>query len=192
MLLETPRLILRDFRDADLPAFQAYQADPRYRALRDLPEDGGAESRRLLAMFQAWQRTTPRRNWQVAILDRATGTLCGCVGLRTEGQPPGDATLGIELAPDQWGRHGLAVEALAALLDFGFGVLRLERVLGETASGNHRVERLARWFGGTLAAQAGGPDWMARRGWTAVTWAITREGWEGSPGRRAQGRRGRG
>ncbi len=189
MQIETPRFTLRDFVPGDLPAFQAYQADPRYRALRDQPEDGGAESRRLLEMFLDWQRATPRRNWQVAILDRGDGALCGCIGLRTEGQPPGHATMGIELAPDQWGRHGLAVEAIDALLAHGFGNLGLERVVGETSSGNRRVERLARWFGATLAEAADGPDWMARRGWTAVTWVITRQGWQASPGRKALARR---
>ncbi len=92
--------------------------------------------------------------------------------------------LGIELTPDDWGRYRLAIEAAAALIDFGFDVLDLQILIGSTASGNVRVEKLARWFGADLVAQRPGPEWMAARGWSEVDWALTREGWARSKGRR--------
>ncbi len=85
--------------------------------------------------------------------------------------------LGIELTPDDWGRYRLAVEAAGALVDHGFRELGLVAVLGSTASGNRRVERLARWFGAEIVGRRAGPDWMAARGWVEVDWALSRSRW---------------
>ena len=96
----------------------------------------------------------------------------------------GQAFFGIELAPDDWGRYRLAVEVAGALVRFGFRELGLEAILGSTASGNRRVERLARWFGAEIVARRAGSDWMTARGWAEVDWALTVARWEAAgPGR---------
>ena len=69
---------------------------------------------------------TPRVNVQLAVVRRAAPyALVGCAGLRREGCEPGVAELGVELAPDVWGRYGYALEIGRALLAFGFGELGL-------------------------------------------------------------------
>jgi len=88
------------------------------------------------------------------------------------------AVLGIELAPDEWGRYRLALEVTNALLNFGFRDLELDVVIGSTASGNQRIERLARWFGADIAEERAGPDWMKARGWVEVDWILSRFVWE--------------
>ncbi len=105
----------------------------------------------------------------------AAGRLSGCAGLRVHPDSPTTAAIGIELAPACWGRHRLAVDALAALLDHGFTHLGLDAVVGETAARNTRVERLARWFGGHETARRNGPEWMQARGWQEVDRTITRD-----------------
>ena len=94
-----------------------------------------------------WQRKVPRQNFQAGIFERETGRLCGCAGLRKAGRHVGTAALGFELTPDDWGRCGLAIEVASALVKHGFHDLDLHLIVGSTASGNTRVERLARWFG---------------------------------------------
>jgi ribosomal-protein-alanine N-acetyltransferase len=167
-------VVLRDFAEHDRAAFLAYQADPRYAALYDLDPADAARADALFDRFLAWAAERPRRDWQLAIV--AGGRLLGTAGLRGE-------VLGIELTPDAWGRPGLAVGVVAALLDFGFGTLGLPRILGDTASGNRRVARLATWFGGEVVSHAPGPGWMAARGWEEVVWCIAREAWLPSPRR---------
>jgi RimJ/RimL family protein N-acetyltransferase len=100
--------------------------------------------------------------------------------LRRAGEPEGRAIPGIELSPDQWGRYRVAVEVASALLRYGFDDLGLQTIAGRTASGNTRVEKLARWFGADVVARRGGPDWMAARGWMEVDWAVDRGAWERS------------
>jgi len=77
--------------------------------------------------------------------------LVGSCGLRSSGCEAGDAELGIELAPEYWGRYGYAIEVAVALCEFGFGALGLERIYGGTVSANARIARLARWFGAVMA-----------------------------------------
>lgn len=75
------------------------------------------------------------------------------------------------------GRYRLAIEVATALVEHGFRTLGLHTILGGAASGNRRVERLARWFGASIVARRPGPDWMAARGWSEVDWALRREDW---------------
>jgi len=176
MVVKAGRLVLRDFREDDRPAFAAYQTDPRYARLYGFDPGDAARADALFDRFVGWARAVPRLNWQVGIFLR-DGRLCGCAGLRTDDAPAGAAILGIELTPDDWGRHGVAVDAVSALLGFGFGTLGLRTILGRTASGNTRVERLGRWFGAAPVASRPGPEWMAERGWREVDWALTRDAW---------------
>lgn len=179
MLIHTERFVIRDFDERDRVAFVAYQRDERYRRLYDLPDDGGQRADELFDRFAVWKQELPRRNVQVGIFDRVSGRLCGCCGLRQSDVPDGSAVFGIELTPDSWGRYRLAIDVAAALVDYGFSVLALDRITGDTASGNRRVERLARWFGATIVARRTGPDWMAARGWVEVGWALPRKAWVG-------------
>ncbi|MBU3078836.1 GNAT family N-acetyltransferase [Sphingomonas quercus] len=187
MLIEDRRILLRDFTEADRPAFLAYQLDPRYLALYDFDASDVRRPNDLFDLFTRWSGEMPRRNFQLGIFDRRTGALCGCGGIRKGAD--GTGVLGIELAPAKWGCFALALDAAAALADFGFSELRLETILGDTASGNKRVARLARWFGADIVAERDGTPWMVQRGWREVDWAISRQAWEDSRQRNNRFRR---
>ncbi len=169
------RILLRDFMEADRAAFIAYQTDPRYGRLYDF-DDSPERPSQLFDLFLQWQREQPRGNFQLAICEALSGRLLGCGGLRKAGV--GIAVLGIELAPTEWGRFRLALDVTTALFQLGFETLDLTAIIGDTASGNRRIEKLARWFGAEIVAQRPGPDWMQARGWQEVDWKITRERWE--------------
>ena len=178
MEIVTPRFVLCDFVEADRAAFLAYQTDPRYRRLYDLDEAYVDQASSLFSQFLAWQREIPRQNYQLGIFQHGTRHLCGCAGLRRLGSSENEAVLGIELTPDDWGRYRLALDTANALIEFGFGDLKLDRIIGSTASGNKRVERLAQWFGASIITERQGADWMSVRGWVEVDWVLPRECWE--------------
>ena len=180
----TRRFLLRDFTEAERPAFLAYQADPRLLAFHGPDEAGPEQAERLFDLFREWAAEEPRRNYQLAILRREERTLLGTGGVRGAGCEPEQAELGIELAPEFWGRHGYAIEVGRALLAFGFGEMRLEEIRGRTVSANARVQRLAEWFGAEVVAAHEGNPWMAERGWNEIEWRISRERWERTAGRR--------
>ena len=184
MLIHTPRFILRDFLEPDRAAFISYQMDPRYRHLYDIGQVDEQRAQNLFDLFITWQREVPRQNFQAGIFERKTGRLCGCAGLRKAGRQDGTAVLGIELTPDDQGRYRLAIEVASALVEHGFHDLDLHLIVGSTASGNTRVERLARRFGAAITARRAGPEWMVTRGWQEVEWALARDDWAKSARRR--------
>ena len=178
MELLTPRFVLQDFTEAERSGFLAYHADPRYLALSDPDSAAPQHAQDLFQMFRDWALEQPRRNYQLAILERREPrSLVGCGGLRGVHREVGRAELGIELAPDYWGRYGYAIEVGRALLELAFHDLRLEEIYGITVDANAPVIRLAEWFGAETVATRPGAAWMSARGWSEMEWRITREQW---------------
>jgi RimJ/RimL family protein N-acetyltransferase len=178
MQITTRRFLIRDFLEGDGQAFLAYHADHRYRAFSGPEEAEPARAQSLLQTFKLWAGERPRRNYQLAIIQRPEPrALVGCCGLRGMGCEAGVAVLGIELAPEYWGRYAYAIEVSRALLGFGFDDLGLREIHGFTVTANTRVTRLASWFGAVAVARHPGPAWMEARGWSQTEWHMTREQW---------------
>lgn len=178
MKMITKRFLLRDFVQEDESAFLTYHADPRYAEFCSPEELTLDFTHELLQRFIQWAAEVPRRNYQFAIVDRRNQKLMGCAGLRQEGYPIGQAELGIELAPQYWGRYAYAIEVGKAMIDFGFHDLGLKEILGLSVSVNLRVSRLAEHYGFQAIDTQPGSEWMRRRGWNQIQWQLTRESWE--------------
>lgn len=184
MHIQTPRFLLRDFTEADRRSFVAYQMDPRYRRLYNFSDTDDYRANELFDLFDIWRRQVPRQNFQVGIFELASLWLCGCAGLRQAEPQIGSGNFGVELTPDVWGHHGVAIEVASALIEFAFSTLDLTQITGDTGSGNRRVERLAQWFGAVIVEDREGPPWMKAIGWQEVHWRLRRDTWEISPARR--------
>lgn len=177
MELITKRFLLREFVEDDFPGFAAYHADPRSLEFYSAEAVSG-HAQDLFDVFKAWAYEHPRRNYQLAIVKRDDSQLLiGCCGLRGADCEVGKAELGIELAPQYWGRYGYAIEVMCALVEFGFSSLGLKVICGETVNANDRIARIASSFG-AVAVTLPTPAWMVARGWSQVEWQVTREQWE--------------
>ncbi len=134
--LTTTRLRLRQWRDADRPAWAALNADPEVREFFDHPLTR-AESDAVLDRFQSDLATRGWGWWALELA--ATGELIGMAGLDpTEDDiPVSGVEMGWRLARAHWGR-GYATEAARAVLDFAFDTLALPEVLAIAAIGNTR------------------------------------------------------
>lgn len=176
MEIATKRFLLRDFVELDRSPFLDYQADPRSQIFYEPSQVSAENSIGLFETFRTWASEHPRINYQLAIAQRQEPyALVGCCGLRGKGCIEGEMELGIELAPDYWGRYAYAIEVGRTLLDFGFGELKLNAISGSTVSANVRIARLAEWIGAEIVAIRAGSMWMSERGWSEVDWRITRE-----------------
>lgn len=176
MEIITKRFLLRDFIQDDLPAFTAYHKDPRSLEFYGIEEAKPNHAQELFQVFKTWSLENPRRNYQLAIVKRELLQLIGCCGLRCNDSED-QAELGIELAPQYWGRYKYALEIMSSLAEFGFGSLGLKTIYGSTVSANNRIMRLAK-FWGAIAIEHPTPDWMVARGWSKVEWQITKQQWE--------------
>lgn len=124
--LTTPRLLLRPFTPADAPALITLAGD--YEVARhtlNIPHPyDELEAQKWLALTQ--QHYAQGSSYPFAIELRATGALVGGCELVPEPRY-GRAEAGYWLGRPYWGQ-GLATEAVAALLRFGFEELGLHKV----------------------------------------------------------------
>ena len=177
MEIPTPRLLLREFTEEDLPELLRYQADPRFSEFRGPEETDPDFASKLIGMFLAWAAERPRQNYQLAIAQRDhPEEAIGSCGVRLKGCEAGRAELGLELAPEHW-RRGFASEAARAILEFGFRDLGVQEIRGVTITENVRVQRLVERLGFTKVETRPGADWMGARGWNETVWGITASKW---------------
>lgn len=144
-MIETPRLLLRAWRDADRDAYAAMMADPEVGSWLGATL-GRAEADAQVDRFIA--PPTLRGPGFLAMERRADGAFLGAACLREmfPGHPlAGQVEIGWRLARSAWGA-GHATEAARALLDEGFGPMALAEIVACTAISNVRsravMERL--------------------------------------------------
>jgi len=144
--LRTPRLLLRPWRDADLPAYAALNADPQ--VVEFLPgalsrEESDASVGRIRAHFEQhgfgfWAVEVPGSADFIGFVGlavpRFTAPFTPCV------------EVGWRLARAHWG-HGYATEAAQAALRFGFESLGLGEIVSFTVPGNRRSRRVMERLG---------------------------------------------
>ncbi|WP_136657068.1 GNAT family N-acetyltransferase [Nitratireductor sp. XY-223] len=144
-LIETPRLRLRWWRDADRDAFAALNADPVVMADLGGPI-GRAHSDRKYNRYLAALDEFGFSRW--AVEDRS-GTFLGYVGVmpRRGPHPLGDHDeIGWRLNRHAWG-HGYAPEAAHAALGDAFSRAGLTEVIAMTSPDNERSQAVARRIG---------------------------------------------
>jgi len=173
-VIETPRLLLRTFRRADLPAYAALNADPE--VMRYL---GGAISAAESDDIAAWAQETyaTQHMGLLAIERRADGEFLGMCGLHHVSWYP-DIEIGWRLARDFWG-NGYATEAAAAWLEYGFQTLALPRVISISDVPNVRSIAVMKRLGMTLDHETELEEDGEK--FDAAVYAITADRWRQLP-----------
>lgn len=168
MTLETPRLILRPFREKDLDRLAELMANPDFMRF-----SLGVFSREQTASFLEklidWDhRGLPS---QFAVIHRGDNRLIGYCGFfhqKVDGT--NEIEIGYRLHPDYWGR-GLATEAARAVRDHGFADLKLPRVISLIHPENLASRRVAEKNGMKLEKET------VFRGFPTLVFATNRKQW---------------
>ena len=135
-MIETPRLLLREWRDGDHDAFARHTNTPA--VMRWL---GGVKSSdELRAVTDRLRRWQEERGFTFWVVERKQDReLLGFCGLKIADSPgssvAGAVEVGWRLREDSWGQ-GYAKEAATASLDHAFDRLKAERVVAITVAGN--------------------------------------------------------
>jgi RimJ/RimL family protein N-acetyltransferase len=151
-IIETARLRLRPWCDADLEPFAALNADPRVMEFfpsRLSREQSDAVATRIRNHFE--QRGFGL--WAVEVPELAP--FIGFVGLSIpsfEAHFTPCVEVGWRLAHEHWGR-GYASEAATAALDFGFRELGLDEIVSFTTTTNQRSRCVMERIGMTRAPE---------------------------------------
>ena len=143
--IETERLILREWREADAAPFHAMSEDPKVMATLG-PPMSRAESNALIARLQKRQIDHGHTFWALECKqDRSFIGWCGIVIALDELPISGKLEAGWRLAHAAWGL-GYAREAAQASLDWGFQTLGADEIWAITSVNNTRswglMERL--------------------------------------------------
>jgi RimJ/RimL family protein N-acetyltransferase len=138
-ILRAERVFLRPAERSDLPLFVRWLADAE--TTRNLSLNQPLS----MAMEEKWfdqaveHQGRDRYHFVICLLD--DGRPIGAADLRDIDLENGRADFGIVIGEkDEWNR-GYGTEALAAICDFGFGQLRLERIALDVFAGNLRAQR---------------------------------------------------
>ena len=143
--LETPRLLLREFRPEDWVAVHAFARDPEVVRFLDWGPHSEADSQAYIARVMAQAAQIPRRDYEWAVLFKGSGALIGGAGLRLGPADPHSAELSCTLHRLAWGQ-GLGTELARLMLAFGFGQMEARRVWATCRPENiasHRVMQKA-------------------------------------------------
>jgi RimJ/RimL family protein N-acetyltransferase len=146
--IQTARLHLRPWRDEDLPAFAALNADPRVMEFFFKSLDR-AESDALAARIR--DNLTRRGFGLWAVEVPGVADFIGFVGMTVpafQAHFTPCVEIGWRLAHDHWGR-GYATEAARAALDFGFRQLGLDEIVSFTTVANRRSRAVMERIGMT-------------------------------------------
>lgn len=151
--LETDRLRLRAWRDDDLPAFAALNADPQ--VMRYFPAPlSSAQSDALADKIRLFMQ---QHGWGLWALEVKSGApFIGFVGLAI---PADDlpcspcVEIGWRLAAAHWGK-GYASEAAEAALHYAFEHLNLAEVVSFTADANQPSRRVMERIGMTSEGES--------------------------------------
>jgi RimJ/RimL family protein N-acetyltransferase len=178
--VETARLRLRRLTAADLPALIAYRNDPEVARYQNWETFSAEEADAFLREQDATEPGTPGSWFEIAMEEKASGTMVGDCALHVRKDDPRQGEIGFSLSRAHQGR-GLASEAVAAVLDYAFGTLGLHRIIAVTDARNaasaallerigmrregHFIQNI--WFKGAwgdeLQYAVLAEEWLARR-----------------------------
>jgi RimJ/RimL family protein N-acetyltransferase len=175
--LLTDRLSLRPFRVDDLEAFVAYRSDPEVARYQSWECPYSLSAARAFLSSQCELAFGQPGEWlQLAIVDRATGTVSGDCAVRLATDQPETAELGVTMAQAHQGK-GLAAEALMALLTELFKHRGMHRVFAEADDRNVPARRLLERLGFRCEARLVEADWFKGEWSTLRIYAMLAREW---------------
>ena len=182
MIIDTPRLRLREFGKRDWAAVLDYQADPDYLLYYPWTRRTEADVRAFVGQFLEWQVEEPRLRFQLAITLRDGGWPIGSCGIRQPHAGVRAAETGFELAPEHWGR-GYATEAARAMVALGFDELGLQRVWGECVPENAGAQQVLVKLGMRCVARWRKDQWYKGRWWDRLIYSVLDGEWRAGAAR---------
>lgn len=129
--LESPRLVLRRFRPADVAAFVAYRSDPEVARYQGWETCTVEDAEALVEGQKGREPGAPGEWFQIAFALRESDALIGDCGLQIHESEPRQATVGITIARAHQ-RQGFGAEALSCLFDHLFIRTEVRRVVADT------------------------------------------------------------
>jgi len=144
--VQTARLTFRDLTVDDFDAVHAYASDPEVTRYTAFGPNTVEQTREFLQRHVEESAQADRTTYNFGLVHTQTKRLIGSCGLMRSSPNGPQFGFGYVLHKDWWGQ-GLASEATAALIRFGFEELRAHRLWAHVFVGNAASERVLRKLG---------------------------------------------
>jgi RimJ/RimL family protein N-acetyltransferase len=177
--LTTERLAIRDLEPSDGPRVFSYHRHPEVSRFQSWGTDSVDSVQSYIRSLSVVEPDTPGRWYQVGIFLVDGERLIGDCGFRTPETQPQQAEAGITLAPE-FQHQGYASEALRALLDYLFVVLKKHRVFASVDPRNVTSIRLLERIGMRKEAHFVKSLWFKGEWVDDVVFAILATEWKPS------------
>ena len=152
LIIRTERLVLRPFARSDLEDVLNYYSLPEVQRYLDWKARDKSEAKSAFeAMRKQTRLTRPGDILTLAIVREADGAVLGHVSMRWTDATAGQGEIRFAVGP-AFRRNGYAIEAVRALMTYGFEHYRLHRIYAVTAGRNEASARLLRKLGMRLEA----------------------------------------
>jgi RimJ/RimL family protein N-acetyltransferase/catechol 2,3-dioxygenase-like lactoylglutathione lyase family enzyme len=145
-MLQTHRLILREFVLPDFDAVHDYASDPLVTRFTSFGPNTAEETRDFLHRCIHAGSVSPRQAHTFAVIEQSSGHLIGSCGLEQCDGTGRHYAFGYCLHRHWWGR-GFGQEAARALLQFGFDRLQAHRLWAHVFLGNTASMRILEGLG---------------------------------------------
>lgn len=174
-ILETPRLRLRPLRLADAPRVQELFPHPEIVEFMaaaipwPYPDDG---ARQHIESVLPKMAVGHQFDWAITLKSADDDRLIGIISLYPEGEDNRGFWLG-----KSYQRQGLMTEAMSAVNDFAFDVLRMPYLTLNNAEPNKASHRLKEISGAKIIEINDDVPYVGGR-FRQIRWHLTREDWE--------------
>ena len=168
MELNTPRLILRSFREDDVDAMAQFFANPDFMRFSLGIFTERKKTVDFIEKVMGWDRASMPS--QFAVVPRGERLVIGYCGFHHHPEVPGEVEIGYRLHPDYWNR-GLITEAARTVRDHAFTDLKLPRVISLIHPENVPSRRVAEKNGMRVEKE------ITFRGFPTLVYAISRQQW---------------
>jgi ribosomal-protein-alanine N-acetyltransferase len=145
-MIETQRLIIRNFRDEDWERVHLYGSLPDFSQYEAWGPNTLEDTKKYIAEMVAQALDPQRFQFELAVCLKEKDFLIGGCGIRREGEFSRVANLGWAINPEFQGR-GYATEAAKALIEFGFEKLNLKVIFATCDSRNAASYRVMEKLG---------------------------------------------
>jgi [ribosomal protein S5]-alanine N-acetyltransferase len=140
-MIETDRLTLRNLSRSDFDAVHEYASDPLVTRHTSFGPNTSEETQDFLARSIESSLATPRRDYTLATVERASGRLIGSCGLQSCDATGQHYAFGYVFNRNSW-RQGFGKEVARAMVDFGFERLNAHRLMAYVFAGNTASVRI--------------------------------------------------
>ena len=172
----TQRLELRPLTLHDAEAMFAYRSDPSVAKYQGWKPESVEQTREFINTLSGVEADTPGTWFQLGLVHRASGVLIGDCGLHFLEDDRRQSEIGITLSPSHQ-RHGYALEAVRAVLEYLFTGLGKHRVFASMDPRNTAVIELFKRVGMRQEAHLVESLWLNGEWVDDVIFAILEREW---------------